>query len=270
MPATAPLIYRQASALLAAHLDGVQQSGKNRIWLRPGTSLEIPPPPVEPIGLPPVQSGLSKREALDALATEAALAPEPMSLGTLRDTFVFATGNPEAELMFIGEAPGAEEERRREPFVGPAGELLNKILTAMGLQRDKVYISNILKHRPKIGEGDQGSANRKPTPREMEVCLPVVQREIEIIQPKVIVALGGTAYAGLTGDHQAKVGQVRGKLREYQGIPMIATFHPSYLLRQDDPTVAQREKRKLWEDMLLVMEKLGLPISDKQRGFFSR
>ena len=230
-------------------------------------------PPVAPgaVVLPPLamnvlQSG-KRSELLAELSALAKAAPEPRALGSLRETFVFATGNPEASLMLIGEAPGMEEERLGEPFVGKAGELLDKVLTAMGLKRRDVYISNIVKYRPKTGEGSQGSGNRKPTAREMEVCLPIVRREISIIRPKVIVALGGTAIGGLIGDADARITQLRGKFLRCQGVPVMPTFHPSYLLRQD-PANERREKRKHWEDMMQVMEALGMPISDKQRGFF--
>lgn len=230
-------------------------------------------PPAAPgaVVLPPLAlTVLQSRKRSELLAEVSALAkaaPEPRALGTLRDTFVFATGNPEARLMLIGEAPGMEEERQGEPFVGKAGELLDRVLTAMGLKRRDVYISNIVKYRPKAGEGPQGSGNRKPTAREMEVCLPIVRREISIIRPKVIVALGGTAIGGLIGDADARITQLRGKFLRCQGVPVMPTFHPSYLLRQD-AAIERREKRKHWEDMMHVMEALGMPICDKQRGFF--
>lgn len=182
-------------------------------------------------------------------------------LDSLRDTMVFAVGNPRADLMLVGEAPGAEEERQGEPFVGPAGETLTKILRAMGLKRDEVYISNIVKFRPAMSK--QGEANRPPSPEEMAACVPFVRAEIEIVQPKVIVALGGTASKGLLGVDDS-VARLRGCFRDYQGVPLLVTYHPAYLLRKG----GNAEKRKVWEDMLLVMERLGLPISEKQRGYF--
>jgi DNA polymerase len=220
-----------------------------------------------PLSLQALESG-KRADLLAELAALAKAAPEPPALGTLRETFVFATGNPEASLMLIGEAPGMDEERLGEPFVGKAGELLDKVLTAMGLKRRDVYISNIVKYRPKATEGDQGSGNRKPTAREMEVCLPIVRREISIIRPKVIVALGGTAIGGLIGDADARITQLRGKFLRCQGVPVMPTFHPSYLLRQEKTTNERPEKRKHWEDMMQVMAALGIPISEKQRGFF--
>lgn len=182
-------------------------------------------------------------------------------LNSLRDTMVFATGNPHTELMLIGEAPGYYEEVQQEPFVGRAGEKLNQILKAMGLSRDMVYISNIVKFRPALP--NQRTNNRAPTPEEIEACLPIIMHEIQVIQPKMIVALGGTAAVGLLGI-QGSVSSMRGRFHDLNGIPMRVTYHPSYLLRSDNP----REKRKVWEDMLAVMERMGMPVSEKQRGYF--
>ena len=178
-----------------------------------------------------------------------------------------AEAAPEARLMLIGEAPGYQEERQREPFVGPAGEKLTQILKAMGLPRESVYISNICKFRPAIdGGGDQGTKNRKPTELEMRVCLPFVMSEIEIVQPVCIVALGATAAEGmgLTG----AVGKLRGQVHQVHGTPMIVTYHPSYILREEKEGGGMQVKRQVWEDMLAAMEILGLPISEKQRGYF--
>jgi uracil-DNA glycosylase len=240
---------RQACALLARHLHQRVAAGEREVWLGGGFELDV-----------------GDNEArLARLRQRAAGDPAPQGLGSLRDTFVFGTGNPEAELVFVGEAPGAEEENRREPFVGPAGAMLDRAIAAMGLERRDVYITNIVKYRPKIGDGStQGTANRKPTPEEMAACLPVVRRELAIIQPRAVVALGGTAYAGLTGDFSSTVSAVRGRFHLFAGFPMMATYHPSYLLRNP----AKEEKRKFWEDLLMVMEKLEMPIDERQRGFF--
>ena len=163
--------------------------------------------------------------------------------------------------MLVGEAPGYQEERERQPFVGPAGQKLNDILKAMGLSREEVYISNIVKFRPAMP--NQGSGNRKPTADEMASCLAYIRREIAIVQPRAIVALGATAAEGLLGLTES-VGQMRQSWHEFEAIPVRVTYHPSYLLRN----AALGEKRKVWEDLLLVMEKLGLSITEKQRGFF--
>lgn len=207
-------------------------------------------------------TGSTASEQLASLRQQAEQWSPALSLGTLRETMVFATGNPEADLMLVGEAPGYEEERKQEPFVGKAGEKLNQILKAMGIAREDVYISNICKFRPAMAR--QTTNNRKPTPDEMNACLPFVQAEVEIVKPKCIVALGGTAAQGLLGTTEG-VGKLRGAWHDYQGIPLRVTYHPSYLLHSEG---AKAEKRKVWEDMLTIMESLKMPISDKQRGFF--
>lgn len=208
--------------------------------------------------------GGSREEKLARLAQKAEDHQPARSLGTLRQTMVFAVGNPNAEVMFVGEAPGAEEERQREPFVGPAGQLLTKIIAAMGMKRQDVYISNICKFRPAIE--NQGSSNRKPAAEEMRVCLPFVLTEIEIIRPKVIIALGATAAEGF--GIPGSVSRNRGRLHSIMDIPLVVTYHPSYLLRQEQEGRGIEAKRQSWEDILLAMETAGLPITDKQRGYF--
>ena len=205
-------------------------------------------------------------EKINNLAMMAESDPIPQSLGTLRQTMVFAVGSPEARLMFVGEAPGEHEEQMREPFVGPAGQLLTKIIeNAMGLQRSSVYISNICKFRPSTG-ANQGSRNRAPTPEEMAACVRYIQTEISLIRPAVIVALGATAATGL--GIIGAVGRLRNRFHAVDGIPTMVTYHPSYILRQEMEGGGTVARRQVWEDMLMVMEKLGLPISEKQRGFF--
>lgn len=175
---------------------------------------------------------------------------------------VFGDGNPESPVFFCGEAPGAEEETQGIPFVGPAGQLLDKIIGATGLSRRDVYIGNIMKWRPEL---PTLVGNRPPTPEEMAYCLPYVVAQIEIIQPKVIVALGLTAVNGLLGhDPDRKMGAIRGKQFSFHGVPVIPTYHPSYLLRNG----TAKSKRMVWEDFLVMMQMLGMPISDKQRGYF--
>jgi uracil-DNA glycosylase len=290
----------QAASVLRAYLEQCQAAGASHVPLRPGLLerlrqfhqgtqaraaevrrlVEEPPPPPAPAAVPSVREatpppispvlqvpGATKAEKLAALARLAETAAEPRALGSLRETMVFATGSPDAEILFIGEAPGAEEERQREPFVGPAGQKLTGIIKAMGLDRDRVYISNICKFRPAMP--DQGSSNRAPTREEMRACLPFILTEIEIIQPKVIVALGKTACDGL--GIEGPVSRLRGQFFEVRGIPAMVTFHPSFILREERLAGGGIEvKRQVWEDMLNVMEKCGLPISAKQRGFFQR
>lgn len=182
-------------------------------------------------------------------------------LASSRTQTVFGVGNPDAEVMFIGEAPGADEDAQGEPFVGRAGQLLTRIIETMGFARSDVYIANILKCRPDMPKGASG--NRPPTADEMQTCLPYLREQIDIVQPKMLVALGATAVEGLLG-FRGTMRELRGKWREYNGTPLMITYHPSYLLRNQTPS----EKRKVWEDMLAVLEKLGRPISEKQRNYF--
>ncbi len=173
----------------------------------------------------------------------------------------FGVGNPDADLMFIGEAPGADEDQQGEPFVGRAGQLLTRILKAMNFAREDVYSANILKCRPDMPAGSFG--NRPPTPTEMQTCRPYLVEQIDIIQPRVLVALGAVAVEGLLGT-RATMRELRGRWHSYNSIPLMITYHPAYLLRNQAPS----EKRKVWEDMLKVLERLEQPISERQRNYF--
>ena len=161
------------------------------------------------------------------------------SLGSTRQNFVFGAGNPAAGIMFVGEAPGADEDRQGEPFVGAAGQLLNKIISAMDLRREDVYICNILKCRP--------PNNRDPQPDEIEQCEPYLKRQIELIQPKVICTLGRFAAQTLLRSSDS-MGHMRGQSHQYEGIPLVATYHPAALLRNAE------WKRPTWEDMKRVRQ----------------
>jgi DNA polymerase len=183
------------------------------------------------------------------------------NLASSRKNVVFGVGNIDAQLMFVGEAPGADEDQQGEPFVGKAGQLLTKIIQTMGLTRETVYIANILKCRPDTP--GQSAGNRKPTAEEMQTCIPFLHEQIDLIQPKVLVALGATAVEGLLGK-TVGITRLRGNWKTYRGIPLMPTYHPAFLLRNQ----ALSEKRRVWEDMLQVMEKLEMPISEKQRNFF--
>ena len=207
-------------------------------------------------------AGDTKVARLASLRQQAANWAPARELGTLRRTMVFATGNPEARLMLVGEAPGYEEAKQGEPFVGPAGQKLDLILNTMGLSRAEVYICNIVKFRP--ATPNQSTNNRQPTAAEIAACLPFVRAEIDIIRPACIVALGSTAaecLLGLTGT----VGSMRGSWHRLGGIPVRVTYHPSYLLQGGANLVI---KRQVWDDMLMVMEELIMPISVRQRGLF--
>jgi DNA polymerase len=180
---------------------------------------------------------------------------------------VLGVGNVDAQIMFVGEAPGADEEIQGEPFVGPAGQLLNRMISGMGIRRSDVYIGNIMNWRPQLPAGPDGVqyGNRPPTPAEMAYCMPYLLAQIEVVQPSILVALGSTAAQGLLGNGAFKaLGEVRGQWREFAGRPLMITYHPSYILR--NPT--HRSKRLIWEDLLKVMDRAGMPISEKQRAYF--
>lgn len=220
-------------------------------------------PAIAPIlNAPSAASSSSKAQAITELRERALQCVKCPKLVATRKNVVFGVGNIDAELMFVGEAPGADEDIQGEPFVGAAGQLLTKMIQAMGLSREKVYIANILKCRPDMPADSSG--NRKPTPEEMQTCIPYLHAQIDLIQPKVLVALGGTAMEGLLS--KTGITKLRGQWHTYRNMPLMPTYHPSYLLRNQ----AFSEKRKVWEDLMAVMEKLGLPISEKQRGYFLR
>ena len=160
-----------------------------------------------------------------------------------RKQIVFGVGDPQAELMFIGEGPGADEDEKGEPFVGRAGQLLNNMIKAMGISREQVYIANVVKCRP--------PANRTPERDECETCSPFLMRQIAAIKPKVIVALGATSAKNLLAI-QAPMTELRGKWYDYRGCKLAVTYHPAFLLR--DP----RQKGEAWKDLQMVMKELGL------------
>ena len=285
--------YHQLLDATITHLEGLKARGARHVAVAPETlrALTLParpmtaptiapkafsPPPVaaKPVPAPAAfsakpfvqpaasnqQPATEKTDAFAALRERALACVKCPNLAAARKNVVFGVGNIDAQLMFVGEAPGADEDLQGEPFVGAAGQLLTKIISATGLSRGEVYIANILKCRPDMPAGSSG--NRKPTPEEMQTCIPFLHEQIDLIKPKVLVALGGTAMEGLLG--LTGITKLRGQWQEYRGIPLMPTYHPAYLLRNQSLS----EKRRVWEDMLAVMDKLGLPISDKQRNFF--
>lgn len=227
----------------------------------PARSTLLPPPPSFDL---PAGDKKTRWEALRKRVLEDEVCRTNVREGK---QVVFGVGNVDAAIMFVGEAPGAEEERQGEPFVGPAGQLLTKMIAGMGLARDEVYIGNIMNWRPQMPVSANGEqyGNRPPTPEEMAYCLPYLEAQIDVVKPQVIVALGATAAHGLLGHEAFKaLGEVRGRWQVFAGRPLMVTYHPSYILRNQ----SNRSKRMIWEDLLKVMEKAGLPISDKQRGYF--
>jgi DNA polymerase len=173
------------------------------------------------------------------------------SLHKARKQAVFARGNPDAELCFVGEGPGADEDEQGFPFVGKAGQLLDKMIAAMGFGRDEVYVCNIVKCRP--------PDNRKPEPDEMAACKPYLREQIEIVEPKVIVALGATAVEGLIG-MGGGITRIRGQWKLYRTIPVMPTFHPAYLLRNP------ASKREVWADLQAVLKQLGRSVPPAARS----
>lgn len=251
------------------YLDQEARAALRELYIRARKPVAAPPieasepiEPAAPVITEAVISGANQAEKLAGLRSQAANWAPAKSLGSLRDQLVFASGNPDAEIMLVGEAPGYNEEREAKPFVGPAGRKLDDILKAMGLKREDVYISCLVKFRPSMPR--QTTNNRKPSPEEMAACLPLLMAEIAVVQPKLIIALGGTAGEGLLGI-ESEVGAMRGKWHEVAGIPTRVTYHPSYLLQSG---ASNEIKRALWEDMLAAMEKLSMPISEKQKAYF--
>jgi DNA polymerase len=192
------------------------------------------PPPAVIVGRNDAQDRSTNEAAWAALEAEVRVCAKcPLHKG--RTQTVFGVGDRHAKWLFVGEAPGAEEDKQGEPFVGRAGKLLNAMLFAIGLKREEVYITNVLKSRP--------PGNRDPRPEEVEQCEPYLRQQIALIQPKVIVALGRHAAHSLLRTEQP-LNRLRGQKFSYQGIPLIVTYHPAYLLR------SPLEKRKAWDDLV--------------------
>ncbi len=189
----------------------------------------------------PMSGKTQKIKLLEELKNEL-LTCHKCPLGKTRTNLVFGVGDPAARLMFAGEAPGRDEDMQGEPFVGRAGQLLTKIIEAIGMKRSDVYIANVLKCRP--------PGNRNPLPEEIVLCMPYLIKQIEIIQPKVLCALGTFAAQTLLNT-TAPVGTLRGKFHDYKGIPMMVTYHPAYLLRNPN------DKVKVWDDMKKVRDFLN-------------
>jgi DNA polymerase len=213
--------------------------------------LHVPVPVPVPalVSPPPARVAAAPARPLPVIAAEASTCTK-CALAATRTNVVFSRGNPEAKLVFIGEAPGADEDEQGLPFVGRAGQLLDKMIGAMGLDPAKdVYVCNIIKCRP--------PGNRKPEPIEVETCIPYLHEQLAAIDPKAIVALGNTAVAALLNT-KLGITKVRGQWKLYRGkIPVMPTYHPSYLLRPSPQQIDA--KKQAWEDLQSVMKELGLP-----------
>jgi len=226
---------------LRAYLSWVAERGDRMV------AFEAPPPVVpEPARLEPAISMPRKLPvvSLESVREEIGECTR-CKLHKGRTNLVFGVGNPKARLMFVGEAPGEDEDKKGEPFVGKAGQLLTKMIEAMGLRREDVYICNTVKCRP--------PNNRNPEPDELASCEPFLKGQLAAVQPEAIVTLGKFAAQALLRD-ETPISRLRGTWREYEGIPVMPTFHPAYLLR------SPQEKGKVWDDLQKVMKKLGLEL----------
>ena len=204
----------------------------------------IPPrkPLYAPPSIPPTIPAADRAAALQLIREEIGDCTR-CALHKGRNKLVFGDGSPTARLMFVGEGPGADEDAQGIPFVGKAGQLLNNMITAMGLKREEVYIANVVKCRP--------PGNRTPEPEEGNTCSPFLFRQIDVVRPQVLVALGATAATYLLGQRQPLAG-LRGRVHAFRGMQLIVTYHPAYLLR--DP----RQKKEAWADLQIAMRELGL------------
>jgi uracil-DNA glycosylase len=217
---------------------GIEGVSRDPAWRAREESRVAEPEPTSPQIAEPVRVLRSSADALAALKLEIGPDCSRCKLHTLgRKQVVFGVGNPDADLMFVGEAPGADEDIQGIPFVGRAGQLLTKIIEAINLTRDDVYIANVIKCRP--------PQNRNPEPDEVDTCEPFLFQQIDVIKPKVIVALGTFAARALLRTLDP-ISRLRGRVYEYRGAKLIPTFHPAYLLRNPS------SKREVWEDMKLV------------------
>lgn len=232
---------------LALHLEGLRAEGVWALPVRePAAAADREPESVQDreAGSDDELTPYRRRpEELEEIAPEV----EGCTLCRLYDTrknVAFGVGNPDARLLFIGEGPGRQEDREGEPFVGPAGQLLNRIIGAMGLEREDVYIANMVKCRP--------PKNRNPLPDELASCRPYLLRQVAAIGPEAIVILGRVAAQALL-DTEQSLGRLRGRFHDWCGIPVMCTYHPAYLLR------TPADKSKTWDDIQKVMARLSLP-----------
>jgi DNA polymerase len=214
----------------------------------------VPPVAGEPVTAPPAErtSSLAEQRCteLAVLAQDVAGCSKCPELVKSRTQTVFGVGRPGVELCFVGEAPGADEDAQGEPFVGAAGQLLNRIITACGLKREDVYICNTLKCRP--------PNNRTPLPNEIASCRGYLERQLELVQPRFICALGTSAAQSLLQTSES-MSRLRRRFHDYRGIPVLCTYHPAFLLPHRSP----EKKKDVWEDMKMLLEKMGRPIPNK-------
>ena len=245
-------------AALRSYLEELQETGVDGLPRQAAPrATEVPVAASQPV-TGPATSPQASKTAASAVASPFPPASETLEqiradlgdcqrcgLGNRRSHLVYGVGNPHARLVFVGEAPGFEEDRQGEPFVGEAGQLLTKIIQAMGLSRDEVYICNVLKCRP--------PENRNPHHDEIEACRPFLQRQLQAIAPAAIITLGTFATQTLLYTKEP-ISRLRGRFHDYHGIPLMPTFHPAFLLRSPE------KKREVWDDVQQVMKRLELAV----------
>jgi uracil-DNA glycosylase family 4 len=243
---------------LRQHLDSLRAAGVH--WL-PAAAAQAEPVPnpsatVQPVLLTSASDSApdggveQRRHELTVLAERVSTCQRCAELVVSRSKTVFGVGPLDAELCFVGEAPGATEDQRGEPFVGEAGQLLNRIIAACGMKREDVYICNIVKCRP--------PGNRLPQASEAGNCREYLERQIELVRPKFLCALGACAAQNLLGTTQA-IGKLRGRFHDFKGIPVMCTYHPAFLL----PGRSPQKKKEVWEDMKKLLERMGKPIPQR-------
>jgi DNA polymerase len=269
MPDPKQLTPAQLARQARQHLESLKSAGVE--WL---PNAPLPPPsarPAESEPATPTRAGQSlieeagaatspdqRRQQLGTLAKTVSGCMRCTELCSTRTQTVFGVGRIDPDICFVGEAPGADEDAQGEPFVGKAGQLLTKIILAMGLQREEVYICNILKCRP--------PGNRPPQQQEAENCSEYLEKQIELVRPRSICCLGGTAATNLLRT-SLSVGKLRGKIHDFKGIPVVVTYHPSYLLvgHRASEQQAQERKKMVWDDMKHLLTKLGRPIPEPKK-----
>jgi DNA polymerase len=236
----------------AAPLSGKSMASETNLFgvsdIKPPPPL-MPPPSVTPFEAPEL-SGDEKRKRLIAMDSNEVRGCRKCRLCEKRTNTVFGEGDPDAKIFFIGEGPGQTEDETGRPFVGRAGELLDKMINAMGLRREQVFIANIVKCRP--------PGNREPAPDEVATCTPYLERQLEIIRPKVIVTLGRPAAQHML-QSKLSMGRLRGNWQYWRGIKLMPTFHPAFLLRSYTP----ENRAAVWSDLQQVMVELGMPVKGR-------
>ncbi len=247
----------QLARQLRQHLASLEAAGVE--WL-PASAEPLPLPAAAPVAAaeetPPGDGPEARRHELTLLAQRVAGCTRCAELASSRTQTVFGVGRLDPEVCFVGEAPGADEDAQGEPFVGAAGQLLNRILSAIGFRREDVFICNILKCRP--------PRNRPPAAGEAHNCSEYLERQLELVRPRHICTLGGAPLKYLLGTERS-VGAMRGRVHDYKGIPVVCTYHPAYLLaghRGTEDEVRER-KKKVWDDMKLLLTHMGRPVEKR-------